>query len=252
MSENIVKETEKEPTGNIKHSRFQDAPWYGTPLEIVVGGTGGIGSWTALLLSRIGHHLYLFDMDLIEEHNMAGQLYATKQIGRNKAEAIKETIILYADNHNIETMGKYDENSPTSPIVFSCFDNMAARKLMFNKWKEQEDRQIFIDGRMLAEVGMIYCVTKGNEEAYEAELFDDAEVKEAPCSFKATSHCGALIGSLMVSGLNNYLSNVAYKADIKVVPFKLEFELPMFSFMEKEAKDFIKPKEEKKDEVIGA
>lgn len=234
---------------NPKHSRFQDATWYGNPQEIIVGGAGGIGSWTALLLSRIGHTLYLFDMDLIEEHNMAGQLYATKQIGRNKAEAIKETIKLYADNDNIEAMGMYDKDSPSAPIVFSCFDNMAARKLMFNKWKEQEDRLIFIDGRMLAEVGMIYCVVKGNEEAYETELFDDSEVKDAPCSFKATSHCGALIGSLMVSGLNNFLANVVYKDDIRVVPFKLEFELPMFAFTEREVKEFIKPKEEKKDEV---
>lgn len=217
---------------NIKHSRFQDATWYGNPQEIIVGGTGGIGSWVSLFLSRIGHTLYLFDDDIIEEQNMAGQLYSTKQIGVNKAEATKQNIKLFSDNDFIEVCGRYTEESPTSPIVFSCFDNMKARKLMFDKWKEQEDRIAFIDGRMLAEVGMVFCITKGQESAYETELFDDSEVQEAPCSFKATSHCGALIGSLMVSGFNNILSNIVLNGDFRVVPFKFEFELPLFNFVE--------------------
>jgi len=239
----MAEETKKEL--NIKHSRFQDADWYGNMKEIIVGGTGGIGSWTALFLSRIGHTLYLFDDDLIEEHNMAGQLYATKQVGMNKAEATKENIKAFSDSINVEVCGRYTEESPTSPIVISCFDNMAARKLMFSKWKEQEDREIFIDGRMLAEVGMIFCITKGQEAAYEAELFDDAEIQDAPCSFKATSHCGALIGSLMTAGLNNYLANVKLGGEFKSLPFKFEFELPLFNFVEINI-----PVEEKKVEPV--
>lgn len=223
---------QKEETVNInnKHARFQDAQWYGEPLDIIVGGAGGIGSWTSMFLSRIGHSLYIFDNDTIDETNMAGQLYGVKQIGVNKAEATKQNIELFTDNKNTNVFGLYDENSPTGPIVFSCFDNMKARKLMFEKWKAQEDRDIFIDGRMLAEIGMIFCVTKGKEADYEAELFDDSEVREAPCSFKATSHCGALIGSLMVSGLNNFIVNKKLGDDFRDLPFKFTFELPMFNF----------------------
>ena len=222
-----------EPEINInnKHARFQDAQWYdGKPLDIIVGGAGGIGSWVSMFLSRIGHTLYIFDNDAIDETNMAGQLYRINQIGVNKAEATKQNIELFTDNKNTEVFGLYDDNSPTSPIVFSCFDNMKARKLMFEKWKAQENRDIFIDGRMLAEIGMVFCVTKGKEVEYEAELFDDSEVRDAPCSFKATSHCGALIGSLMTSGLNNFIVNKKLGEDFRELPFKFTFELPLFNF----------------------
>lgn len=218
---------------SVKRSRFSDANWFRIgPQEIIVGGTGGIGSWASLFLARIGHTLYLFDDDNIEEVNMAGQLYKASQIGKNKAIATKDNIYEFSGNTNVEVMGRYVPESPTSPIVFSCFDNMKARKLMFEKWASQEDRELFVDGRMLAETGMVFLVQKGQEEAYRRELFEDSEVEDAPCSFKATSHCGAFIGSLMVSGLNNYLNNKFMEFEASIVQFRTDFELPLFTLME--------------------
>jgi hypothetical protein len=74
---------------------------------------------------------------------------------------------------------------------------------------------------------MVYIVQKGQEDAYRETLFADSEVAEAPCSFKSTSHCGALIGSLMISGLNNYLANKTQGNDDRWIPFKTDFALPM-------------------------
>jgi hypothetical protein len=82
---------------------------------------------------------------------------------------------------------------------------------------------------MLAEVGMVYVVQKGQEEEYRKTLFEDSDVEEAPCSFKSTSHCGALISSLMVSGFNNFLTNKKTGFDDRVVAFHTDFELPLMS-----------------------
>lgn len=216
-----------------KKARFSDADWYTIgPQEIIVGGTGGIGSWVALFLARIGHDLYLYDDDSIDETNMAGQLYKLSQIGKNKAEATKDNIFDFTGNTNVEILGRYTPNSLSAPIVVSCFDNMAARKLMFEKWAAQEEREVFIDGRMLAETGMVYCVVKGQEDEYRKDLFEDSEVEEAPCSFKATSHCGAFIASLMVSNLNNYLANKKVGIEIRITQFRTDFELPLMSVAE--------------------
>jgi len=224
---------EQEAKVNEKHKRFSGADWYnGEHRDIVVGGAGGIGSWVCLFLSRIGHSLYIFDNDVIDESNMAGQFYRIGQIGVNKAQATMNNIRDFSGSNGGDCAELYDKDSETSPIVFSCFDNMAARKLMFEKWAEQEDRELFVDGRMLAEVGMVYAVEKGNEEAYRTQLFSDNEVIEADCSFKATSHCGALIGSMMVGALNNYISNKNNGAEIRVVPFRTDFELPIFNWTE--------------------
>jgi len=212
-----------------KKARFSDADWYKAgPEDIIIGGVGGIGSWVALLLSRIGHDLHIYDDDEIDETNMAGQLYPISSIGQRKENAVSLLVRQFSANHPTVN-GRYTEGGLSSAIMFSCFDNMTARKLMFENWAKQEDRELFVDGRMLAETGMIFLVQKGEEDRYRAELFDDAEIEDAPCSFKATSHCGAFIASLMVAGLNNYMANRYIDADIRVVDFRIDFELPLLN-----------------------
>lgn len=220
----------KEKEINTKHSRFGDAHWYGEPQDIIIAGQGGTGSWVAMFLGRIGHSLYLFDMDAYEEVNIAGQNMMLSQIGKNKAEATKENILLQSGNKNVECYTTYSETSMSSPIMISSFDNMKARKILFDNWKKQEDRELFLDSRMLAEDGQVFIVQKGQEELYESTLFLDEEIAEAPCSFKATSHCGAMIGALVTAGLNNYLANKKLGVEIRELPFKTTFELSMFNF----------------------
>tara|TARA_R110002167_G_scaffold20995_2_gene76351 strand:- start:51 stop:728 length:678 start_codon:yes stop_codon:yes gene_type:complete len=216
------------------HSRFQDADWYsGTALDIVLGGAGGIGSWLAIFLTRIGHNIYLYDDDNIDQTNMGGQMYKQGQIGHNKANAVRQNCIDFNGADLITPQGRYDENTGlASPIMITAFDNMVGRKLMFEKWCLQEDRELFLDGRMLAETGMIFAVLPGQEDKYREELFDDAEVEDAPCSLKATSHCGALLGVLLTNALNSYVGNKSMDADIRILPFRYDFELPFFTFNE--------------------
>lgn len=133
---------------NTRQSRFSDAAWYQAgPQSIIIGGAGGIGSWVSLFLGRIGHELYIYDDDIIDETNMAGQLYSTMQIGLNKAEATAYNVFAFCGTKP-SVLGRYtEEDGFANPIMFSCFDNMAARKLMFEKWAAQEDREVFVDGR---------------------------------------------------------------------------------------------------------
>lgn len=67
---------------------------------------------------------------------------------------------------------------------------------------------------------------------YRAELFEDSEVEDAPCSFKATSHCGGFIASMMVAGLNNYLTNKQAGIEIRIVQFRTDFEMPLMTLEE--------------------
>jgi len=231
--------------------RFSDALWSSPNQHIVVGGAGGIGSWASLFLARIGHHLYIYDMDIIDETNLGGQLYGQDQIGTNKAEATKENIEYFCgDDAHVTLYERYEEKDGiVTPIMFSCFDNMAARKTMFEKWAAYDKREAFVDGRMLAEVGNVFLVQKGEEDAYREKLFDDSEVEEAPCSFKATSHCGALTGSQMVSVLNNYLTNKKSGFNDRVVNFQTDFELPTLTVggYELEAKEEVVEEEVEKE-----
>jgi len=222
--------TEEQKPINAKHTRFSELMWYDPDHDIIVGGVGGIGSWLAMLLGRAGYRLYLFDDDTIDETNMAGQLYPVSSIGENKAMAIQQAIWNYSHNSDVTSLGRYEKESEACPIMFSCFDNMSARKLLFENWAAQEDRSIFIDGRMLAESFQVFAVVKGKEEEYRATLFEDGDVQEQPCSAKATSHTAAIIGGVMMSILTNHMSNVKLNMDIREVPFKTTFEIPLLMF----------------------
>lgn len=210
--------------------RFSDAYFYAPGKHVTVLGTGGIGSWVALLLGRQDCALYLYDMDTVEEVNLAGQFYMTVDIGINKAQATKENVNNFCDLETVPTVYKeFTKDSFITPIMFSCFDNMKARKLAFERWKEQEDRELFIDGRMALVTGEIYTVLKGKEEEYEATLFDDSEVEEAACSMKATTHSATLIASLMVSTYTNYIGLQKDSSLPLYIPFSIKYNIPLMT-----------------------
>lgn len=228
------------------YERFKDAPWF-KQYPITIGGVGGIGSWLSLLLARGGHSLILYDMDTVELQNMGGQLYAAHHVGKTKTAAVKDIVLKFANNEAVQTFGKFTEDSFVTDITFSAFDNMEARKIMSEKWfayqmskvaarkdlsgkKNPEEVNIFIDGRMEAETFIIYVVDSPERyKRYQAELFDDSLIPNAPCSFRATSHNPAILAGNMVAVLNNMIANKIKGRKIRNVPYKIEYELPTFT-----------------------
>jgi molybdopterin/thiamine biosynthesis adenylyltransferase len=191
----------------------------------MVLGVGGIGSHLSFLLARQDCKLHLIDFDSVDLVNVGGgQLYGICDISKPKVEAIKEKIELLCDLPNITTYDeKYTENSFTCPIVFSCFDNMEARKVAFNKWKAQENRELFIDGRLGLSYGTVFTVIKGREEQYEDTLFNDSEVADAECTMKSTTHSATLIASLICASFANYQG--IQKEFPCELPFRIDFDL---------------------------
>lgn len=225
--------------------RVKGASWF--PLlykrDVMVLGQGGIGSWTSLLLSRIGCTLHMFDMDTYEDHNMTGQVVPFESIGTNKAIAMSSVIRSFSPRASAYAYPeKYEEDSPGGKIMICGFDNMEARKVAFKNWTNllsglsPEDRNncFFQDGRLLAEQLQILNIPGGDQdriEKYEQEyLFNDSEVQEAECTFKQTSHCAAMIASHMVGFLTNWVSNAdrlsKNEKGFRSVPFLYEYLIP--------------------------
>lgn len=234
----------------VHSSRFKDAPWF--PKEetnVIVGGAGGIGSWLTLMLSRAGFFPIVYDFDILEEHNLAGQLYTKSDAEAMvpKIDALKGLCKQFADTDITVMNERYTKDSMSHHYVFSAFDNMQARKDMFAAWKEYvkewEDfkdiadaahipnislsEPIFIDGRLTAEQMQIFCVTPDKIEEYEKHLFDDTEVQDAPCTMKQTSHSAAMIASHMVGFFTNHMTNNAVKDKDRTVPFFWEYFIPI-------------------------
>jgi molybdopterin/thiamine biosynthesis adenylyltransferase len=230
-------------------ARFKDAEWFKNYDDFVlIGGCGGIGSWTAFLLTRAGFDVILYDDDKIELHNLGGQLFRSKDIGQFKVSAMSNIIQEFCDGKRINYKAqKIIENNYSSKICISAFDNMKARKDLFNNWKKlwkDEPREnyinyLFIDGRLLAEHFQIFCVTPETANIYEnVYLFSDEEADDGVCTMKQTSHVACMIASLIVSFFTNHIVNIVNNEIIRSVPFYYEFFVPMVLSTEKNITDY--------------
>jgi molybdopterin/thiamine biosynthesis adenylyltransferase len=218
-------------------NRFKGASWFErmTKEQVLIGGAGGIGSWLALLLTRCGTSVYIYDFDKVELHNIGGQLYSKSDVGLYKVDALNKIIrSLVTDSTYIEgDTNKYDEKSLVSDLCVAAFDNMAARKIMFDKWStiyKDNNEALFIDGRLTASEMKIFCVTPDRIERYKETLFDDSEVEDAPCTFKQTSFGAAMIASHIVGFITNHISNISQGVDKSIgsaLPFYWEYNIPI-------------------------
>jgi molybdopterin/thiamine biosynthesis adenylyltransferase len=219
-----------------RFDRFSEAIWFSQDSkQVIVGGCGGIGSWLSLFLSRAGFYPIIYDYDSVEEHNIGGQCFKTTHNGSLKVDAIADVIKDFTGDDAFTIMNeKIDKESMVNNYVFSAFDNMKARKDLFENWLESykgQDNAIFIDGRLLAESYQIFCVRANDEasiNAYQSEhLFDDSQVEDAPCSLKQTTHMAAMIAANMLGMFTNYITNVKEEGQVREVPFYHSYFLPI-------------------------
>ena len=216
-------------------SRFSSAIWYENIQKktVILAGVGGIGSFVGFLLARMKPaSMFIYDDDIVEAVNMSGQLYGQSDLGRPKVSALAEMIRNYADYSSVFAINeRFTEESEASDIMICGFDNMAARKLFFNKWvnhvqsKPEEERKncLFIDGRLAAEMFQILCI-RGDDEynikRYNNEfLFSDAEADETICSYKQTTFCANMIASYMVNLFVNFCANQCNPLIDRDLPF---------------------------------
>ena len=216
-------------------SRFSSAIWYENIQKktVILAGVGGIGSYVGFLLARMKPaSMFIYDDDIVEAVNMSGQLYGQSDLGRPKVSALAEMIRNYAGYSSVFAISeRFTNESEASDIMICGFDNMAARKLFFNKWvnhvqsKSEEERKncLFIDGRLAAEEFQVLCI-KGDDEyninRYSNEyLFSDAEADETICSYKQTTFCANMIASYMVNLFVNFCANQCEPLIDRDLPF---------------------------------
>lgn len=223
-------------------NRFKDFEWcpdsvefqdkYEDMLSVVLGGAGGISSWTYLFLTRIGYTVFVIDFDRIEQHNLGGQFFKNSQVGLHKVEALVTNAVDFGANiYDAESqVGEFARGGVNAPVMICGFDNMRARRDFYETWKyvyHAAPNAIFIDGRLTAEMYQIFTI-RGTDydrmEKYEAEyLFGDEEVEDGPCTMKQTSHIAAMIGGNITGILTNHIANTVNGSNIRVIPFYVNY-----------------------------
>jgi len=240
ISEEVVPKLVETAFDSDTKLRFSGASWFkNIPLiPVLVGGVGGIGSFVAFYLARMGTAAHIYDFDAVESVNLAGQLFTKSCIGMSKVDAAYRVCGGLAPDNKLSTHRERITGTTILPeIVFSCFDNMETRKLLFENWltskSDKEDSKLFIDGRLSAEAYQVFVIPftdKKRIEIYKSKyLFDDSEADATVCSYKQTTHMAAMISSRMVAYYTNFLHNLTNE-DKRQLPFLDEFDNQDFYF----------------------
>ena len=110
-----------------QQSRFKDAPWFPKNNEIcLVGGAGGIGSWLCFFLTKIGFKVNVYDFDLVEDHNLGGQLFQQSDVGKTKVNAIQRIVDDFCGSRISTFNERITSSTPHHYYSFSAFDNLAS------------------------------------------------------------------------------------------------------------------------------
>lgn len=232
-------------------SRFSGAIWYEEIQRqtVTLAGVGGIGSYVGFLLGRLKpQRLIIYDPDKVEIANMSGQLYSMQDVDIYKSTALANMIKNYANYYKIIAINdRFDDSSEATDIMICGFDNMEARRIFYEKWKQRvlsypegDDRRkkcLFIDGRLAAEEFQVLSIQGEDKRAiheYEEKwLFNDEEAEETICSYKQTTFMANMIASVMVNIFVNFIANKCNPIIDRDVPFFISYNAStMFTKME--------------------
>lgn len=187
-----------------------------TPIHLA--GCGGIGSFAALALGKLGcAHLHLYDDDRVEEHNVPNQLYRTADIGRPKVEALAEILEAFTGTRPRTHLHRVDGDR-LQGLVISGVDSMTSRKAIW--WKAVRHRAgipLYLEGRLGAEVCRLYAVRPLDPDDvrfYEQTLYDDSQAAPASCTAAAVVYTGFAMASLMADQVKKFATGETVAREI--------------------------------------
>ncbi len=187
-----------------------------TPVTLV--GCGGIGSFSAMALAKMGClHLTLYDDDLVEQQNIPNQLYRPSDVGHLKVERLAEIIKSFTGT-SVEARPERVHSQRLQGIVVFGVDSMEARRRIWERSiRFKASVAALIDARMGAEVSRIYTVRPVDPDHiryYERTLYSDDEALQLPCTAQAIVYNGFGIASLVAGQVKRVAMGEPWQREI--------------------------------------
>jgi molybdopterin/thiamine biosynthesis adenylyltransferase len=197
-------------------------------IPITMIGCGGIGSFSALALAKMGCvHLTVYDDDRVEEHNIPNQLYRPCDIGQLKVICLAEIIKDFTGTA-VDARPERVQGQRLQGIVVSGVDGMEARRRIWDRSiRYKAGVTAYIDARMGAEVARIYTVHPADPDDirfYERTLYSDDEALQLPCTAQAIIYNCFGIASLVAGQVKRVVMGEA-------CPFEIIFDQRTLTFL---------------------
>ncbi len=177
-----------------------------TPIHLA--GCGGIGSFAALALGKLGcSNVHLYDDDRVEEHNVPNQLFRLTDVGRPKVEVLAEILEAFTGIRARPHLRRLD-GERLQGIVVSGVDSMVTRKTLWAKCvRHRAGIPLYLDGRLGAEVCRLYAIRPSDPDdvrCYEGSLYEDSQTVPLPCTAGAIIYTGFAMASLMADQVKKF------------------------------------------------
>lgn len=199
-----------EEYGAVDYTRGRDFwnPDDQSDAQVTIVGCGGIGSFTAHALAKLGvPKLTLIDFDEVEPHNVPNQLYDMDQVGDPKAIALGSALARSTNAEVVPLIGRitedgFDVDGEFTPrgVIISALDNMEARSFLWSAIRMKFVVPLFIDGRLGGQNVVVYTANPCDLDdinGYEATLHSDAEGIDLPCTGRNVIDVGYAMAALV-------------------------------------------------------
>ena len=186
-------------------------------LNATLIGAGGIGSFTALTLMKMGlDKLEVYDDDGVEEHNLPNQFYMLENVKQFKVDALKKVVHSFTGSHIIQQKKEYT-NQKLNQLVIVGTDSMESRKKVWAQFKKQKQCKYYIEARMGGENGRIYTIVskkKSDIAFYEGTLYSDKSVPPIPCTAKSIIYNVLIIASFICRAVKSIVENIPMPREV--------------------------------------
>jgi molybdopterin/thiamine biosynthesis adenylyltransferase len=186
-------------------------------------GAGATGSWAALTAAKMGwHNFVIWDLDLVESHNLPNQAYDLEHVGSKKVIALKNVLKRFNPNISVKTFDHFfdasnpDHVSELSDYVFIAVDSLDTRKAIYECVKLHPFVDIIFETRMgftHAELNIVKSSDILKIDEIISMLKTDEEVTEAACNERIITSLVAIVSSALVHNLCYHASSSRNKTE---------------------------------------
>jgi len=194
--------------------------------KVMIVGCGAIGSWTAILMGKMGFEKFmLIDPDQVEPVNVSVQAFGVSSLGMKKVDAVKRQLVreFELDPEAVETADAlFDgKHAKDVDVCIASMDNLLGRQTV---WKAMKDRcKLFVDPRMGGQWFELYAIDPKIEShlrEYEKVINpSDLTFSPDPCAARAVAYTAAVAGSLVANAIRQWA--VDHPDRIKIQLFDL-------------------------------
>ena len=164
--------------------------------RIHIIGCGSVGSTLADVLARFGlSNFVLYDFDVVEDKNIANQMFDLRDVGLPKVDALERRLKYINDEIKVHKVAEgWESGANLSGYIFLCVDSIAVRKAIVSECRYNPNIKGIFDIRtgLVEADGFCYDPRGKQSKDWLASTmnFTDEDAKAS----NPTSACGITLG----------------------------------------------------------